>query len=645
MMNDQNSKMVKLFMRQMPIFRDRYQNIRAAILPPLVIAILLLQTLFIVVVWRNQQKERSAIAETTVQRVRDLLQEEMERDIAKMSTAMEVIVRDAKLIDALIAKDRSALIEQVQPLFQQFRDRHQITHFYFHQPDRINFLRLHKPRKGDLIDRVTIQTAERTGRSSAGLEQGPTGNPVLRLVYPWRSDFAEKSTADLFADTSTGELIGYLELGIELEDIARRVRNILDVELILAVDKVYLDRQRWANRNKKLGRQSNWDEFTNYVIIDKTMFEIPMDISEAIEKLDNTEIEKKEINNEGKIQQVLFFPLEDINNRSLGYVIAMKDISINTQQTRENIRLTVFFTIAIGTILLGLFYVFLGRVEKKLQSTQAQLVQTEKMSSLGQLVAGIAHEINNPIGFIGGNINAARENLHDLLVGLSFYREHASLPDEIAEEVENLDLEFVAEDFPKLLTSMQSGCDRIVNISTSLRTFSRRDTSKKNKFNLHEGIDSTLLICKYRLKANEQRPAIKIVKRYGDIPEVKCYPGQLNQVFMNLLANAIDALEESNVGKTFAEIDANPNQITISTKLSDDRQTVIIRIADNGMGMAQEVQSKIFEQGFTTKEVGKGTGLGMAIARQIVTEKHNGAIACISTIGMGTQFEICLPLA
>lgn len=631
-------------MIRMTILRDRYHNIRATILPPLVIAIVLLQTLFIFVVWRHQHKERAAIAETTVQRVRDLLQEEMKRDIAKMSTAMEVIVRDAKLIDALTAADRIALIEQAQPLFEQFRDKHQITHFYFHQPNRINFLRLHKKRKGDLIDRVTIQTAEQTGRSSAGLEQGPTGNPVLRLVYPWRSDFAEKSTADLFANTNTGKLIGYLELGIEFEDIARRIRNILDVELILAVDKIYLDRQRWANRNKKLGRQSNWNEFTDYVVIDKTIVEIPIEVSEKIETLENVKIKKLEIIDNSKIQQVVFFPLEDINNRKLGYVIALKDISDNTRQTQENIRLTILFTIGIGMSLLGFFYVFLGRVEKNIKTTQAQLIQTEKMSSLGQLVAGIAHEINNPIGFIGGNINAAREHLQDLLVGLSFYQEHSSLPDEIAEEIENLDLEFVGEDFPKLIASMQSGCDRIRNISTSLRTFSRTDTDKKTEFNLHEGLDSTLLILKYRLKANEQRPAIEIVKNYGDIPEVKCYPGQINQVFMNLLANAIDALDESNKGKTFEEIEKALNRITIITKFNEKKKNAIVKITDNGSGIPEEVKTRIFEQGFTTKEVGKGTGLGMAIAHQIITEKHGGTIICTSEQGQGTTFTITLPL-
>ena len=279
----------------------------------------------------------------------------------------------------------------------------------------------------------------------------------------------------------------------------------------------------------------------------------------------------------------------------------------------------------------------------QLEEAQLQLVQNEKMVTLGNLVTGIAHEINNPVGFIGGNVKVAQEYLQDLLAGLSIYQKHSHLDDEIFEEIEDIDLEFVAEDFPKLIGSMQEGCNIIRNISSSLRTFARTDTNNKTEFNLHDGIDSTLLILKYRLKANENRPAIEILKNYGYMPPVKCYAGQLNQVFMNILANAIDALDESNAGKTFQEIEKEPNRITITTELSEDKQKAIVRIADNGMGMPEDVKAKIFQQGFTTKEVGKGTGLGMAIANQIVAEKHGGMIICDSTVGEGTIFTIIIP--
>ncbi|MBE9039783.1 AAA family ATPase [Oscillatoriales cyanobacterium LEGE 11467] len=278
-----------------------------------------------------------------------------------------------------------------------------------------------------------------------------------------------------------------------------------------------------------------------------------------------------------------------------------------------------------------------------LKQAQLQMVQSEKMSALGNLVAGVAHEINNPVGFIGGNLQPARDYVQDLLGLIDLYQEKLPNPDEeLEEEIEAIDLDFLREDLPKLIDSMKLGVDRIGHISTSLRTFSRTDKEYQVPFNLHDGIDSTLLILKHRLKVNEHRPAIEIVKEYGDIPEVQCFPGQLNQVFMNLIANAIDALDEGNRGRSFEEIAANPNQITIQTDILEDRVT--IRISDNGVGMPEDIKQRIFEQGFTTKGVGKGTGLGMAIARQIVEEKHGGTISCTSEPGIGTEFSIALPI-
>lgn len=277
----------------------------------------------------------------------------------------------------------------------------------------------------------------------------------------------------------------------------------------------------------------------------------------------------------------------------------------------------------------------------ELKQAQLQLVQGEKMSALGNLVAGVAHEINNPVGFIAGNLEPVREYLEDLFGLIDLYQEEYPEPREaIEEEIEAIDLEFLREDLPQLISSMREGTDRIRHISNSLRTFSRADKDYKVPFHLHQGLDSTLLILKHRLKANEERPEIAIVKDYGELPEVECFPGQLNQVFMNLIANAIDALESTNEGRSFEEIVANPNQITIKTSAMAEK--VAIYIADNGTGMLEEVKERIFEQGFTTKAVGKGTGLGMAIAYQIIVEKHGGTIVCNSELGKGTEFIIHL---
>lgn len=281
---------------------------------------------------------------------------------------------------------------------------------------------------------------------------------------------------------------------------------------------------------------------------------------------------------------------------------------------------------------------------EQVQSSQIQLIQHEKMATLGNLVAGVAHEINNPLGFINGNLAFLQENFSDITTVIESYRQELSTPSpELVETLEEIDLDFLMEDVPKTLVSMRSGCDRIHNISTSLRTFSRTDIDKKNKFNLHEGLDSTLLILKYRLKANDRRPAIEVIKKYGNIPEVKCYAGQISQAFMNVLANAIDALDEKNEGKTYNQIAKLPNRITITTDFIATQNCVAVKVADNGTGISESVKMRIFDQGFTTKGVGKGTGLGMAIAQAIVEKKHDGAIACHSELGRGTEFIISLP--
>ncbi|MGL5063884.1 MAG: sensor histidine kinase, partial [Microcoleus sp.] len=282
---------------------------------------------------------------------------------------------------------------------------------------------------------------------------------------------------------------------------------------------------------------------------------------------------------------------------------------------------------------------------KELQTMQLQLVQNEKMSALGNLVAGVAHEINNPVGFLAGNISPALDYIKDLFGLIDLYQEKYPNSDaEIEDKIATIDLEFAREDLPKLVSSMQTGVDRIANISTSLRTFSRADSDTPVAFNLHEGIDSTILILKHRLKANENRPEIKVIKNYGQIPQVKCFAGQLNQVFMNILANAIDALEESNQRRSFAEIQASPNVITITTECINNNTSVCVRIKDNATGISEAVKQRMFDHLFTTKAVGKGTGLGLAIAHQIVTEKHKGLLEVNSVLGQGSEFTIALPV-
>ncbi len=285
----------------------------------------------------------------------------------------------------------------------------------------------------------------------------------------------------------------------------------------------------------------------------------------------------------------------------------------------------------------------LEKTLKKLKETQAQLIQNEKMVGLGQLVAGVAHEINNPISFIYGNIAPARNYAEDLLDLLTLYQQY--YPDRVAEIRDResiIELDFIREDFSSLLNSMEDGSRRIQEIVLSLRNFSRHDESKQKKVNIHEGIDSTVLILQNRLKAKVGYPEIQIIKEYSNLPLVECLASLINQVFMNILANAIDALEMSweKLKSKFASIKP---QIKIKTE-AINKDYISIHIMDNGLGIPAEVKKRIFDPFFTTKPVGKGTGLGLSLSYQIIVEKHRGNFYCNSVVGQGTEFVIELPV-
>jgi light-regulated signal transduction histidine kinase (bacteriophytochrome) len=278
-----------------------------------------------------------------------------------------------------------------------------------------------------------------------------------------------------------------------------------------------------------------------------------------------------------------------------------------------------------------------------LQNTQTQLVQTEKMSSLGQLVAGIAHEINNPVNFIYGNLIHTDAYVQDILDLLQLYQKHVHQPHaDIIQQVQEVELEFLVQDLPKMLSSMKVGAERIRQIVKSLRNFSRLDEAECKDVDLHEGIDSTLAILQHQLKAQSDRSEIHVVKEYSHLPLVECYAGQLNQVFMNILSNAIDAITQ----RYGSESDPYEGKITISTEIVEkhNSQYAVIRIADNGLGIPDSIKARIFDPFFTTKPIGKGTGLGLSISYQIIVDKHSGTFECQSQFGQGTQFEISIPV-
>jgi PAS domain S-box-containing protein len=285
----------------------------------------------------------------------------------------------------------------------------------------------------------------------------------------------------------------------------------------------------------------------------------------------------------------------------------------------------------------------LAQAIAEIQRTQSQLIQSEKMSSLGELVAGVAHEINNPVNFIYGNLAHASEYTKNLLHLLKLYQQKYPDPDPAIQDlIDDIDLDFVVVDLPKLMDSMKVGAERIQKIVQSLRNFSRMDEAEQKAVDIHEGIDSTLMILQHRLKPKGDR-SVQIIKEYGNLPVVNCYPGQLNQVFMNILANALDALEERDEARSPEQIRAEPSQIKIITD-QPEPNWARIRIIDNGAGMTELTRQRLFNPFFTTKPVGKGTGMGLSISYQIVNDRHGGSLECISAPGQGAEFIIRIPV-
>lgn len=280
----------------------------------------------------------------------------------------------------------------------------------------------------------------------------------------------------------------------------------------------------------------------------------------------------------------------------------------------------------------------------ELRQNYTQCLQTEKMASLGQMVAGLAHEINNPVNFIHGNLKHVEDYVQDILHLLHLYQTQYPQPVEAIQAVaRECDLAFLLTDLPKLLKSMNVGTERICQIVLSLRNFSRLDEVALKAVDIHEGLDSTLMLLQHRLKAIPQRRAISVVKDYGLLPPVKCYPGPLNQVLMNLLSNALDAVEEASARAQEQGLPVHSGQITLHTFIDED-QRVHIDITDNGFGIPIDVQTRIFDPFYTTKAIGKGTGLGLSISYQIITQKHRGTLTFVSTQGEGTTFSVQLPL-
>ena len=324
---------------------------RTRVLPTVMLSFALLMGSFLYIFHRMYEQRLSEIRETSSKRAQDLTRTELRNYVDTMSAALKSIIRDQRLEAAFVADDRERAIALAEPLFRELQKEQHIDHFYLHRADRTNLARVHEPEKfNDKIDRITLIEAEKTQKPSFGIEQGPTGNCTLRVVYPWRRD---------------GKLIGYAELGTEFETVAQRVHDILQIDLVVLVDKKHLDRTRWENRNQKLGRQTDWQAFPDFVVIDKTLETIPSALAQRLLGGNIVNGDDTIIDVAGKTTHVAFLPLTDIGGRDLGHLIVLKDIDEFRRSARHAVILFSLICCAVGALKLGFFYVFLGRVESR----------------------------------------------------------------------------------------------------------------------------------------------------------------------------------------------------------------------------------------------------------------------------------------
>lgn len=646
------------------------EAVRAKLLPPLILVILLLLGGSIWIISNDQKKRIKDAKQVTAQRVEDLLNDEMNRDVATMSSTLEAIIRDPQLAQSFQAQDLGALLRRGRPLFSRLKKQFKVTHFYFHQPNRVNLVRMHKERRGDLINRQTIKRASETNQPSAGLEQGPTGNPVLRVVYPWYSNapltsceplYTIPCKIDIFDQTDSGELIGFVELGKEFEDIASEVSKLLNIDLVVAVDKKFLNRQRWQNRNKKLGKQSQWDEFPNHVIIDKTLKEVPNEISEKMRGGDSDRKGSILLKRQNRTFQALFIPFKDLSNRKIGYVVVLKDISDITNIANESIRNISIAGSLLGFGIIALFYSLLTKIEDNLDERRKEVIdaksELEKSHhQLSEYNQTLETKIEERTKLLAQSIKEAKQSQHlaekaseakstflanmshelrtpmNAVIGMTGLLASSSLTTE-------------QRDFVEIIRS--SG-DALLCLISDILDFSKIEAGKLDlevqPFEIRTCIEEALLIV--ASKASEKKLELACLVNPPTPAAILGDITRLRQILVNLLNNALKFTAE---GEVVIYVSARPitnlpadsiaEELTIA---GADQFEIQFDIKDTGIGIPPDKLECLFKSftqvdASTTRKFG-GTGLGLAISKQL-SELMGGKIWVNSKVGVGSTFS------